>query len=114
MVTAKPAPFARQVISHFRLDDHFRKVYGSDLDGTNSKKSDLIGHVLDTERIAACEAVMVGDRKHDIIGAQEHGLASLAVLWGYSAQDEIDRCNPDETVHTPAELPDALNRITRR
>ena len=36
------------------------------------------------------DAVMVGDRKHDIIGAQKTGLDSIGVLFGYGSREELE------------------------
>ena len=35
------------------------------------------------------ETVMVGDRKHDVIGARENGLACIGVLYGYGSREEL-------------------------
>lgn len=37
---------------------------------------------------------MVGDRKHDMIGAQESGVDSIGVLYGYGSHDEIEKEHP--------------------
>ena len=41
------------------------------------------------------EAVMIGDRRYDIEGAAETGLASIAVGWGYAAPGELEAARPD-------------------
>ena len=47
--------------------------------------------MLEQERLAPEEAVMVGDRRHDIIGAKANGLGSAGVLWGYGSREERRR-----------------------
>jgi phosphoglycolate phosphatase len=66
VVTSKPTVFALQILEHFGLQRFFRRTYGSELDGTRSDKAKLIAHVLAEEKIPAAEAVMVGDREHDV------------------------------------------------
>jgi len=33
---------------------------------------------------------MVGDRKHDIIGAKKNGIDSIGVLFGYGNREELE------------------------
>ena len=79
MATSKPTPFAERIAEHFGFARYFRLVSGSTLDGTRTTKSDVIRHALGTLGIAPQEAVMIGDRRYDIEGAAETGLASIAV-----------------------------------
>lgn len=32
---------------------------------------------------------MVGDRKHDMIGAKSEGIATVGVLYGYGSKEEL-------------------------
>lgn len=111
VVTAKPGIFAERVISHLGLGGHFGRIFGSELDGTHSEKSDLIRHVLQQTRLSPKQVVMVGDRHHDIMGARANGLCSAAVLWGYGSRKELSACKPDMIVETPKSLSEALTRF---
>ena len=73
--------FAETVLEHFQLSAYFSMVCGSELDGSRSAKTEIIQHVLDTCRIHTSEAVMIGDRKHDLIGARNCGIHSLRRVW---------------------------------
>lgn len=54
------------------------------------KKRRLSGYALEALRVpVGLSAVMVGDRKYDIIGAREVGIASIGVLYGYGMRDEL-------------------------
>ena len=46
VATAKPTVYAKRIIEHFELSRYFCSVDGSELDGRNTNKSDLIAHVL--------------------------------------------------------------------
>ena len=46
-------------------------------------------HILATERLDAADAVMIGDRSHDIVGASANGVASIGVLWGFGDLAEL-------------------------
>ena len=53
---------------------------------------------------AAVLIIFVGDRKHDIVGAQVNAIDSLAVGYGYGSLSELQAANPTYFVRTVAEL----------
>lgn len=95
MATSKPTPFARQIAEHFGFEEYFRLISGSTFDGTRTTKADVIRHALGLLRIDPHEAVMIGDRRYDIEGAAQTGLASVAVGWGYASPGELEAARPD-------------------
>ena len=95
MATSKPTPFAEQIAEHFGFARSFRLISGSTFDGTRTTKSDVIRHALAELGIAPQEAVMIGDRRYDVEGAAETGLASIAVGWGYASPGELEAACPD-------------------
>ncbi|MES1926228.1 HAD hydrolase-like protein [Salinisphaera sp. T31B1] len=108
VATSKPWFYARQIITHFGLDEFFGRVYGSELDGTRVEKHALIAHILREERIEAGHALMIGDRRYDLIGARHNGVAAAAVGYGYGSRDELMAEQPDHYFATLAELDEAL------
>jgi phosphoglycolate phosphatase len=95
VVTSKPEVFANQIIDHFELRSHFKRVYGSELSGERSHKGELIAHVLASEGLADAKAWMIGDRMHDIRGAKQNALRSAGVLWGYGSHSELAEAGAD-------------------
>jgi phosphoglycolate phosphatase len=89
VATSKLQSFARRILDHFELSQFFSEIYGSDLDNRNADKRDLLRHILEQERFDPAGAVMIGDRKHDAIGAKANGLASIGVTWGYGSRQEL-------------------------
>jgi len=104
VVTSKPTVFARRIIDHFGLLRFFQNVYGSELDGTRADKTELIGHVLAHENIHPIDAVMIGDRGHDIKGALANGVQSVGVLWGYGSREELTQAGASALCETPETL----------
>ena len=102
--TSKPHAYAGKIVSHFGLLPHFGKVYGSELDGTRSAKADLIAHILKEESLTADNCVMIGDRKHDLIGANANGVASIGVLWGYGSREELEAEKPARIAENPNDI----------
>lgn len=89
IATAKAHEYAREVVNSTAFAKYISHVYGSELDGTNVEKSDLIKHVLREEKLLASQAIMVGDRHHDINGALANGVASIGVTYGYGSEEEL-------------------------
>lgn len=110
VASSKPRVFCERIIEHFGLGSFFTTVHGSEFDGTRVEKADLIAHVLDVEAIDPERCVMVGDRKHDIIGARRNGLKAIAVAWGYGTAEEFEAHQPDASVTEVAELAPAIWR----
>ncbi len=110
VATSKPEPFAKTILEHFGLDGYFALIAGSNLDNTRSRKSQVIDYALETLGINDREnAVMVGDREHDIIGAKETGLRSIGVLYGYAAPGELESAGADFLANTPQDIYDIIN-----
>jgi phosphoglycolate phosphatase len=111
VATSKPQIYARRIIDHFALSSLFDGVYGSELDGNLSKKSDLLKHILLTEGLSPSAVVMVGDRLHDIIGAKYHNISSIGVTYGYGTEQELKAQGADRIAHHPEDIPKLLATI---
>ncbi len=105
VATSKPTVFSEQILKHFVLYDFFKLIVGSNLDGTRVVKSEVIAYVLQNMASIAKESiVMVGDRKHDIIGAQSNGIDSIAVGFGYGTPEELLAAGPTYLVESVEQL----------
>ena len=90
VATSKPEAFTLEILRHFRLYDYFDFIAGATMDDTRNKKADIIRYALESCGITnKVSAIMIGDRKHDIIGAKENGLDSIGVLFGYGDRKEL-------------------------
>ena len=108
VVTSKPTVYSERIIEHFNLKKYFKVVYGSHLDGSLSDKTELLEYVLSNENIQPQNAVMIGDRKFDMIGAKNHGIRALGVLWGYGTEEELQRAGADGLCRHPKEIHDKI------
>lgn len=105
LATSKPTVYAKQILEHFRLDAYFNHVIGSELDGRRTKKGEVIACALEIAGIKDCtEAVMIGDRMHDVIGAKENNLDCIGVLYGYGDRRELEESGADCIAETVEEL----------
>ncbi len=109
VATSKPTKFAELIIKHFGLDGYFTSIVGSNLDGTRTKKSEVIEEVLLKLPIKDMrEVVMIGDRQHDILGAKEMDIDSIGVAYGYGTYDELKRAGASYIVNNIQGLRDLL------
>ena len=104
VVTAKPHVFARPIVSRLGLETFVSAVYGPELDGTRDNKADLLGHVLQAERIAPAAAVMVGDRQFDMLAAAANAVTGIGVTWGYGTRDELETAGARTLCEAPPDL----------
>lgn len=105
VATSKPTVFSVKILEHFGLKDFFQSIAGSNLDGTRVEKSEVITFALaglgNTDRN---KIIMVGDRKYDVGGARDNGIAVAAIGYGYASQAELTVAAPDYLFSTVQEL----------
>jgi phosphoglycolate phosphatase len=108
VATSKRTVFARRILDHFGLSGRFRGIYGSEPGGAVDHKAELIANLLQREDIAGDRAVMVGDRRYDIVGAHANRLRAIGVLWGYGSRQELEEAGADQLAASRADLLPAI------
>ncbi|RMQ49101.1 HAD hydrolase [Pseudomonas cichorii] len=104
IATSKPWVFAHEIARHFDFAKHFKVIYGSELDGTRTDKVELIAHLLEQEKLDPAQTLMIGDRKHDLIGGLRNGLDVAAVGYGFGSHEELTAQAPTYHFVTMAEM----------
>ncbi len=90
LATSKPEEFALQILEHFGIAKYFSAVCGNTLTEARPTKSEVIAYVISLfPEICRENALMVGDRHHDVDGATENGLDTIGVLYGYGSREEL-------------------------
>lgn len=96
LATSKPEAYAKQILSHYALDSYFEVTAGAKMDGTRTKKDEVILYALESLHVTdRSSVIMVGDREHDIWGAKKTGIDSLGVLFGYGSKEELKQAKAD-------------------
>jgi phosphoglycolate phosphatase len=111
IATSKPEVFARRILDHFDLAGSFTSIHGSELDGTRSDKGELIAYILGEQSIEHNDSVMIGDRKHDILGAINNDVPGVGVLWGYGSRDELEGAGATACIQQPNDLIQIISEI---
>lgn len=109
VATSKPEVFACQILRHYRLDDCFQVIAGSELDGSRSKKHEVVTFALSRCPMSASGmAVLVGDRWHDVEGARQAGIDAVGVTFGYGSEEELLSAGAPSIAHSVTELEQIL------
>ena len=104
LVTSKPISYASKITEFFGASKFLDFEFGSELDGTRSDKTDLISFALSKIKIEPEDAVMVGDRSYDMIGAKNNKVLGLGVLYGYGSRNELLKSGAKFLIENPEEL----------
>lgn len=105
LATSKPEIFAIKILKHFNLYNYFDFIAGATMNELRNKKGDIIKYALDNYNVSKkSSALMIGDRKQDIIGAEENGLDSLGVLYGYGSYNELNEAGATFIANEPADI----------
>ena len=107
IATSKVTQYTNRILEHFRIDEYFSFVSGDEMDGSRTKngKRDIIRIALDTlDPNREKSAVMIGDRKHDILGAREVGIDCIGVSWGYGSLAELKQAQATWIANSPDEM----------
>ncbi len=134
VASSKPQVYVERILDHFGLLTYFDVVVGSDLNGTRTKKEEVVEEALrqllpdqmfreimdkkrecsEAESAEKGEMIsnalkydaiaMVGDRRFDMEGAKAYHIAGIGVAYGYAAPRELSKAGADEIAETVEEL----------
>lgn len=134
VASSKPQEFVEQILVHFGLRPYFDVVVGSGMDGTRTKKEDVVEEALrqllpeqlfqevmdgkcendetggtGTDRKISDDLkyntiAMVGDRRFDMVGANAYHITGIGVAYGYAMPGELEEAGADVIAETVEEL----------
>ncbi len=109
LATSKPIAFAKQILELRGVERYFSLAVGANLDGTMTDKSQVVAEVLrQLGEPPRGEAVMIGDREQDILGAKANGLETVGAGYGYAFPGELEAAGADHVVSSVPELEELL------
>ena len=104
VATSKPDVFAIQVLKMFDIYKYFDIISAATIDDKLCKKSDIVKIALDRAGGNCYNAIMVGDRHHDVCGAHENNIKCIGVLYGYGDENEMKASGADFVAATPDDI----------
>jgi phosphoglycolate phosphatase len=109
--TSKGEVAAKVMLEHFGLTDRFDVFAAASMDASSHSKADVIVRaVAGLTDIGATARWMIGDRRYDIVGGRDAGLATVGVTWGYAPDGELAAAGADHIVTSFEELRNVLGR----
>lgn len=105
VATSKPEPFSLRILERFELIGFFDVVVGCGLDGSLDTKAEVVAEAL--RRLGVTDksrAVMVGDRRYDVLGAAEAGIRTIGAGWGYAEEGELEAADALWIAKKPEDL----------
>lgn len=103
--TSKPTTMAVRILERYGLAEKFDFICGSELDGTRSKKFEVVQACLQYFGVTDTESVrMIGDRKYDILGAGKCGVRTVGVAFGYAEPGELQEYGAEYIAASAADL----------
>jgi phosphoglycolate phosphatase len=109
LATSKAEHFARQILEEIGLSRFFTFISGADYPSNRLSKAEVLRHALQNlPEIATENALMVGDREHDIYGAHAVNMRCAAVLFGYGNRAEFEEAGADYILDSVADLRNKL------
>ncbi|MBE0010679.1 HAD family hydrolase [Arthrobacter sp. AET 35A] len=111
VATQKPQGLAGELLRVQQMDGLFESINGSpdeeQAPGPDGK-TPIIAAALARHEGRYDDAVMVGDRSHDISGAAANGLDCIPVGWGFGSPEEFSAAGATETAETAEALLDLI------
>lgn len=108
IASSKPTEFVEDILKKFEMYDYFDVVQGADMAGLKGTKEDVIKGAMESLGINdgnKNEAVMIGDRHYDILGAKYFGIDSIGVNYGFrQTENELSEAGATYIVDTVEEL----------
>ena len=102
ITTTKNTPTAQDMTKNLGIYHFFDGIYGSSPKAPH--KADVIRQALQTHQLAPEQAIIIGDTKFDMLGAQETGIQKLAVTWGFGDKADLLNYHPDYIAHKPLQV----------
>ena len=105
IATSKLEKYALVVLDYFNIRKYFSGIAGADASGIHAGKTELVRKIITLHHIDDREtAVMIGDKKMDIEAANDCGIDSIGIIYGYGSADEIKTACPTHMAASVEEL----------
>lgn len=109
VATYKREDYALQLLRHFGFDRYCDPMHGADPDN-RLKKEDIMRLCMTEMGAEPEQCVLIGDTRHDALGAVQAGTPFLAVTYGFGFHTEADAAEFPHigTASKPAEIAEIL------
>lgn len=95
LVTNKPSPFIKPLLTSLGIAPHFSLLLGGDDVVAKKPHPAPLFLVLGHFGLQQQELLFVGDSRNDILAAQAAGCPSVGMTYGYNYGEPIQTCHPE-------------------
>ena len=123
LATCKPEIYVPTILKHFDIEQYFDVAVGSELEGGKIRHKDdvieeVISQIIKLKDIPAtdiydvkADAIMIGDRKDDVLGAKDAGIESIGLRYGFAEADELENAGADYILENVEDILPFLNQM---
>lgn len=123
LATCKPEIYVPTILKHFDIKQYFDVAVGSELEGGKRRHKDdvieeVISQIIKLKDIPAtdiydvkADAIMIGDRKDDVLGAKDAGIESIGLRYGFAEADELENAGADYILENVEDILPFLNQM---
>ncbi|MFW6181173.1 MAG: HAD family hydrolase [Spirochaetota bacterium] len=102
--TNKSDRLTARLLEELGIRHFFSVVVGGDAVKQKKPSPEGIEYILEKTGVRPEDAVMIGDHRNDILAAQNAGVRSVFVTYGFSRLENVLAHNPDHVIKSPGEL----------
>ena len=102
--TNKPFEFIEPILKLLSIDQFFQHLVGGDSLPKQKPDAAPLFHLAEEMNKNVEKCVVIGDSKNDILAAQNAGMDSIGVSYGYNYNEHISEYNPSKVVDNFAEI----------
>ena len=112
MASSKPEAACKRILAHFDLLDLFDEVVGATPDGSIDTKEEVLKELMRRwSDISVDEMCLIGDTMFDVEGANQVGIPSLVVSFGFGQVEEMLNVGAKAVCDDMIELPDLIEKV---
>lgn len=104
LLTNKPENFTKNILSGLAIEKYFKLVIGCDAGPKRKPDPFYLNEMLFKLKMDKGRCLMVGDGKNDLLAAKAAGIKCAAVLYGYTAKQELAALDPDYNINNFEEI----------
>lgn len=91
LATSKPDVYSSRILRLFGIAGYFDFSEGASFDSSRERKCDVLEYALASVGADKESAILIGDTRFDVEGANICGIDSLAVTYGYGVREDLEK-----------------------
>ena len=102
--TNKPYGFIEPILNKLGIKKFFKHWIGEDSLSQKKPNAMPLIHLTNEMNTSIGKCIMIGDSKNDVLAAQNSGMESIGVSYGYNYNENISDYNPTYVIDNFAKL----------